>query len=177
MSQPLSHAPDPEPSTPSAGPALPRFPAHRDAHSFSNISNPEFWHYFLLFSFPSPNHKWKSTSPPCELVAAFPRRSVTGPWSEFLWLSLAHLWCWIQFQVHNSRGFRAVSRCSHFTFWQLAKKKSAQGFFLNSFSFATWLKVDQVRLLSSLSWAILSVSNPGLEVTMHREEIGWQNQA
>lgn len=112
----------------------------------------------------------RDTSIPCELIT-FPRRSWPAP-STFSGRSQSQLWYWIHFHVHHSRGFRPVSRCSHFTFWQLAKKHGAQGFFLKSFSFTTWLKVDQARLLSSLSWAVPLVSNlePGVTYTQERRE-------
>lgn len=113
----------------------------------------------------------REASTPCELITS-PRKSWPAS-STFSGLSQSQLWYRIHCQVHNSGGFRVVSRCSHFPSWQLAKKHGAQGFFHRFFSFTTWLKVDQVRLLSSSSWAIPPVSNLEPEVIYARERREW----
>lgn len=72
----LSHTSDPEPSAPSAVPALPLLPAHCDAHSFliSIIQNMGIIFYFLQPRLSIISDR--ETSTPCELIAF--RSSVTN---------------------------------------------------------------------------------------------------
>lgn len=145
----LSHMSDPEPSASSPVPAQPRLPTHRhDAHSFSKIIYPEHGHNFLFFTSPSPNHKWEKLQ--------------------------LHVSWWPPPGGHDQPPARFQGGFQVLPFYFLAAGKArCPGLFSLSFSFTAWLKVDQVRLLSSSSGAIPPMSNLEPEVIYTRERREW----